>query len=390
MRILALGRENTAIPTGGLGVHCQELYSQMSLRGHEIMYCGFGNYDSELGTYEVGKNYSRKVPIKKLRPKRGEFAVCAFSLETDFVCDNLMVAQLITNEIMIKCIVGLFKNVKFDVIHIHDFHIYRAAKVLQQLYKVPVVMTLHLSQVIWHLPYIAGDQARHFAQQELVSIQGSDKLITVSNYYKKALDEMWIREDVSVIPNGVDYERFNKVKLEPAKNKTVVLVGRLAEQKGISLMYKAIRELKGIDFKIIANVHEDTLETDYVKEFKKIIEENDNVEWFYNIKEDEKLAIMKTATIAIMPSIHESFGMVALEWMALGIPLIVSRIEGLNDFCNDTNSIGLEPTADNIIKAIKKFRKDDSKIKAGKKTAQEYDWSKCAAKVEKVLEGKDV
>ena len=89
---------------------------------------------------------------------------------------------------------------------------------------------------------------------------------------------------------------------------------------------------------------------------------------------------MRIADIAIMPSLHEPFGITALEWMGLGVSLIVSGTGGLKEFCNDDNSTLIEPTSESLIKAIKNHKADIEKLRNAKETAKRYSWQEIARK----------
>jgi glycosyltransferase involved in cell wall biosynthesis len=70
--------------------------------------------------------------------------------------------------------------------------------------------------------------------------------------------------------------------------------------------------------------------------------------------------------------------------MGLGAPLIVSNTGGLKEFCNDDNSILIEPTAENLIKAIRKHKADAEKLRNAKETAKRYSWEEIARRTKDI------
>ena len=109
-----------------------------------------------------------------------------------------------------------------------------------------------------------------------------------------------------------------------------------------------------------------------------------NFEWHNFCPQEDKWKLMKIADIAIMPSLHEPFGITALEWMGLGVPLIVSNTGGLKEFCNDDNSTLIAPTAESLIKAIRNHKTDTEKLRQAKETARRYSWKEIAQKTKDI------
>jgi len=113
-------------------------------------------------------------------------------------------------------------------------------------------------------------------------------------------------------------------------------------------------------------------------EIKKMKERYANFEWLNFCPQEDKWKLMRIADIAIMPSLHEPFGITALEWMGLGVPLIVSNTGGLKEFCNDDNATPIEPAAESLIKAIRNHKTDPEKLQQAKETARRYSWKEIA------------
>ena len=118
---------------------------------------------------------------------------------------------------------------------------------------------------------------------------------------------------------------------------------------------------------------------------RKAVKKQDNLIWLNKCFDDLKWKLMRCADIGIMPSLHEPFGIVALEWMSTETPLIVSGVDGLNDFCEDGfNATVIYPSSSCLIKAIKNHKKDPIMIQNALKTAKSHSWEKVAEKVKKV------
>ena len=113
--------------------------------------------------------------------------------------------------------------------------------------------------------------------------------------------------------------------------------------------------------------------------------------FFKNYKyDDEKFQYLKSADAVIMPSIHEPFGIVALEALASGTILLCSIVDGLAEFINDTVAINCGITPENITEAINTWNKMSSeeienKIQLGMNHASKYSWLEIADRTHKEI-----
>lgn len=138
-------------------------------------------------------------------------------------------------------------------------------------------------------------------------------------------------------------------------------------------------------FELIANISPTVEKTNpLVKRLKKLKLTCRNFEWHNHLDEDKKWKLMKIADIAIMPSLHEPFGIVALEWMGLGVPLIVSNIDGLSEFCNHENSTPINPLF--LTNAIKNHERCVERLRNATETAKQFTWERTAKETLKIYE----
>jgi glycosyltransferase involved in cell wall biosynthesis len=117
---------------------------------------------------------------------------------------------------------------------------------------------------------------------------------------------------------------------------------------------------------------------------------NQNVHYVGGKYDDEKFYFLKSADAVIMPSIHEPFGIVALEALASGCVLLSSVVDGLAEFLDDTVCIPCGVSPDTITQAIQKWNNmNDGDVKnlvgRGLERASKYDWKDIALKTEKII-----
>jgi len=183
-----------------------------------------------------------------------------------------------------------------------------------------------------------------------------------------------------IIPNAVDTEKFKPPEREPEDN-IILFVGRLVYRKGLHVLVKALQRVKQRDYKLYV-VGGGYMEIP-VRMLAKAYGVDEKIEFLGVVPERVKVELYKRAKIVVVPSIfNESFGIVALEAMASGRPVIASRVGGLEDVVIDGETgILVEPgSEDQLAEAIETLLSDESyrrKLGANaRKVAEErYSWN---------------
>lgn len=251
---------------------------------------------------------------------------------------------------------ALLKEAKPDVVHAHNIYHQISPSILPVAEKrgVPVVMTLH----DYHLvspnyglfdrgrivepskahPYrdtlsrklIGGSVVKSALSafegwlHHAMGVYGSvAKFIVPSEFLKKKIVEYGLDENrVEVVPHGIDLE--GRAPRYQSENR-VVFVGRLSPEKGVDVLLRAMKEVRGLECAIVGDGPErDRLE--------RLAEELDlsNVTFLgalYGSELDREIARAKA--VVIPSRSYETFGLTALEAYAFGKPVIASRVGAL-------------------------------------------------------------
>jgi|GEM_PF-6795995 len=212
--------------------------------------------------------------------------------------------------------------------------------------------------------------------------RNADEIIAVSDYVKEALVSLGVSGGrIKVIPNGVEKE-FK----EPAgEAKRVVFIGALVEQKNVDVLLKAYKKVKEeiSDAELfIAGEGTERIKLEKLAE-KLGLKDVCFAGYLDNVDE----AFTKNSCL-VLPSKEEGFGIVLLEAMIRGVPVIASRIKSIEEIVKHEYNGLLFNDESGLAEQIKRVFKDAElrKIlkKNGEEHAKKFDWRSTAKHVEEI------
>lgn len=286
------------------------------------------------------------------------------------------------------------KEGKFDVIHAHDWLVAYAAKSLKNSYDIPIVATIHATEA-GRNSGIHDETQRYINDTEWMLTYEANEVIVNSNYMKCELQRNFGLpfEKINVIPNGVNLTMYSGIERDydfrrnyASDNEKIILyAGRLVYEKGVQYLIGAMP-------KILQNYHDAKLviagKGGMIDELKAEVDHLGlgNKVYFTGYMAHKSLCkLYKCADIAVFPSTYEPFGIVALEGMLAGNPIVVSDIGGLNEivehsvngmksYAGNSNSI-----ADSILTLLFDHKLCNEISKNAKAKVKElYNWTKIA------------
>jgi starch synthase len=231
-----------------------------------------------------------------------------------------------------------------DLVHSHTWYANFAGQVAGTLHGIPHLITAHSLEPLrpWKEEQLGGGY-RLSSWVERTAYEGATGIIAVSAGMRADILRAYPQIDpakVSVVHNGIDLEAFQAANnpdlvranaVDPDK-RSVVFVGRITQQKGLPYLLKAARELPADVQLVLCAGAPDTPEilqvvTDLVAELRKV---RDNVIWVEkHLSRLELIAILSAATVFACPSIYEPLGIVNLEAMACGTPVVATATGGI-------------------------------------------------------------
>jgi D-inositol-3-phosphate glycosyltransferase len=174
-------------------------------------------------------------------------------------------------------------------------------------------------------------------------IHGADRVICATELERAAIGRLYAAnaDKITVIPLGVDLERFRpggkdvaRTELGLEDERVILFVGRIEPLKGVDILINAAAIIESdIDCTVLI-VGGDTSSRAQVEKLRSLAREK-GIEQrvaFVGAVDHEKLPLYyNAADVCVVPSHYESFGLVAIEAMASGVPVVASRVGGLTD-----------------------------------------------------------
>lgn len=189
---------------------------------------------------------------------------------------------------------------------------------------------------------------------------------------------------VDIIPNGVDVPLAER--RSERRSNVILFVGRLHPIKRLDALIKAMSELPRCELWIAGND-----EGGYRFALEHLARQEgvtSRVKFLGPVDDLSKATLYRQATLFAMPSVSDSFGIAAVEAMAHGCPVIVSRGVGLSAALERRHAGIVIPHADVLAEALKALFDNPQRLqfcaRQGLELASEYNWSNVAAKFEQL------
>jgi starch synthase len=318
MRVDLLTREYPPEVYGGAGVHVAELVRALR-RDLEVVVRCFGAPRDEAGTFGY--------------PAPAEFAAANQALGTMGV-DLLMASDA----------------AGADLVHSHTWYANFAGFTAKRLHDVPHVVTAHSLEPLrpWKAEQLGGGY-RVSSWVERTAFEDADAVIAVSEGMRRDILRAYPSIDpdrVEVVYNGIDLEDWKPLDdpetvrslgVDPDRP-AVIFVGRITRQKGLPYLLRAARLLPEDVQLVLCAGAPDTEEI--MAEVTALVEalraERSGVVWIdRHLPRAELTALLTAATVFVCPSVYEPLGIVNLEAMACGAPVVGTATGGIPEVVDD-------------------------------------------------------
>lgn len=229
-------------------------------------------------------------------------------------------------------------GIKIDIVHTHFYEMTYAASYLKEKYQYKLVATEHYSAFV----NPENKNRASLIKRASIAYQNVDCLIAVSGALANVIRNE-CHKNVVVIHNILDVSSFGKCS--PSHNHEYIRfisVGRLTPQKNYPLLIESFRKAHDVNKNIRLDIYGDG---ELRKTLQNLIHENDADEYIVLHGATQRGKIgqeMQKAECFILLSNFETFGVVYIEAMAAGLPVIATKCGGPSDFVNCENGIIIE------------------------------------------------
>jgi len=311
--------------TGGMSVYIRELARELGRQGHTVdLYTRVHDpndpriEDLAEGVRLIHLRAGKEAGIEKMDVyfTLPEFA---FNLES-FWRDNGLNYDIVFSHYWLSALVGKYLHRKWGIPYITMYHTLGAVK-----------NTLGIGE---------GEPALRIVS-ERDTVADCQRIIVATDNEKQDLTRHYgaVPEKVGVVPCGVNMDLFHPVdkrtarrELGLANEKVLLFVGRIDPLKGIEQMIKALPLLKGKeDLKLIVVGGDENSRTE-LEELQKLaagLGIRDRVDFQGLVRQERLPYYYSAADVCVVPSYYESFGLVALESLACGTPVVAADVGDL-------------------------------------------------------------
>ncbi|MFC1487500.1 glycosyltransferase family 4 protein [Thermoproteota archaeon] len=366
---------------GGIARHCEGLAKALVLENHEV----------HLFTLDFPGS-----------PKFEEMdGIKVYRASTEMGHPNFLTWVLMFNHFLSKRIADTTKTVDFDVIHVHDWLAAFSGISFKHYLKKPMIITVHSTEV---------GRAQGLHSPDSFSINGiewwatyeANRVIVCSESMKNEIcDHFDIpSEKVDIIPNAIDVTKY-KTSVDRGAvrqrygvgycDKLILCVGRLVPQKGVEYFIRAIPTIANNYPEAKYIIVGEGWSRDKLEAEAHATGHIDKIHFTGFASDKDVIELMTSADVLIVPSIYEPFGIVALEGMATGVPVVASKVGGLDEVIDhDKTGLFVYPRSlESIAWGIDRILSDPDHAKwltqnAKEKLHKAYSWEAVAMKTVEV------
>lgn len=240
------------------------------------------------------------------------------------------------------------EGLDYQVVHSHYWLSGWVGLFLSRQWGVPHATTFHTLAEVKQRAQVGNrePQMRAYWEREIMASAGL--VLAFSDHERDAMAQWYQvpRDRIRVLPAGVDTDLFKphddpeacKRALGLDGKRVLLYVGRIEPIKGVDVLLRAVAQLEprdDVQLVIVGGKQRGDREVGRLRRLAQRLELGDAVRFVGTVRQEELACYYSSAEALVLPSHYESFGLVALEAMASGTPVVASRVGGLPTFVRD-------------------------------------------------------
>jgi phosphatidylinositol alpha-mannosyltransferase len=344
---------------GGVNEHVRFTYDAMTRMGHDVWII-----TSKYGRERESEGHVIRLGTGWAAPANGSVGRVTLGLRFKHQAREVLEHQ------------------RFDVLHFHEPFVPFLSPTMLDASETVNVATFHafggFSPSYWIGSRFAGRLAKKLHGR--IAVSGAARHF-IGRYFPG---------DYTIIPNGVDLDRFAQAEpYEELRDGTlnILFVGRFEQRKGLIHLLQAYHRLRKrkVDARLLVIGTGPKL-----REYRRFVGLRGirDVEWLGRVADDEKVRYFASADIYCAPNTgQESFGIVLLEAMAAGVPIVASDIHGFKRVVErNVQGILVEPRNPRALAAALYALARDPDLRhemgeAGRARAPEFSWERVTERI---------
>jgi 1,2-diacylglycerol 3-alpha-glucosyltransferase len=230
-------------------------------------------------------------------------------------------------------------DIGLDLIHTHSpFTMGRIGGMMARYLEIPLVFTYHTlyDQYMHYLPLVGQFTKKGMIKYTRNFCNHSDLVITPTDVIRERIKEQGVTSPVLAIPTGIYPERFQSGDPDflkdnygiPQTKKILLFVGRIGKEKNLAFLIRAFSQIVRQEEDVVLVLVGSGPEEDTLRILAVDLGINDKVVFTGRIPPDQIAGAYKSADIFVFPSVTETQGLVLVEAMAAGLPVIAKAAFG--------------------------------------------------------------
>jgi len=288
---------------------------------------------------------------------------------------------------------------EYDLIHSHYWLSGKVGSALSKIWQVPDVMMYHTVGAVKNALNIGGGETACRIQTERRVAKNCVRIITATQREKRDINSCYNvpLDKIGIVPCGVNLNLFRHINRQNARhnlnlngNATVLYVGRIDPLKGIDKLIKAVALLSNehpLELIIIGGDNYSHGEINRLKKLAQALGIDGRVSFLGSVPQGQLPLYYSAANLCVVPSYYETFGMVSLEALACGTPVVTTDTGAANSLVKDGLSgyIAADNNPATLAKKIattlkERLGRDENRLAIRNSVAQ-YNWADIAEQI---------
>jgi len=297
------------------------------------------------------------------------------------------------------------ESVTYNLVHTHYWLSALVGEQIQDRLGIPHIATFHTLGEVKNRVRPAEREPDLRIKAEKMAVNSADCVIAVSAEEKNDLVNIYEArpDNVKVIPCGVDLGLFQSMDKEmvrrelglPEHSKILLFVGRIEPFKGIDVILRTLAGLGGgedLHLLIVGGDADSDGELDRLRSLATELGIEEMVTFWGTVEHERIPLLYNAADICVIASYHESFGLVALEALASGTPVVAPRVGGLSTIISDgeTGYLIDNRSVGDFTRHLERLLDDDALLQrmghAARPSVMKYAWPLVAHQVLSIYE----